>query len=305
MEVAKKSSERMAAAKIAVEQDGSPPVLRIFIDTFGEDMESPLPPSSDGATEPAAVKPAVALFLAAWWPFVFDALLWVVFLVFHEEHGFKDWGIVPRELLGLRGIITAPFVHADVDHLLSNTLPILIVGTVLVHFYRPITVRVVGMIWLLTGFWVWVMARPASHIGASGLIYGGVIFLFFSGIFRKDIRLMAVSFLVVFLYGSLAWGVLPIDPTQSWESHLSGSIAGLFAAIYFRKDGPQRPKYTWEIEEELGEAEPLPEETIGDTVVPAPTLHVRYDYRPSNRDENGTSAPPDYPAESLPPSAPR
>lgn len=240
--------------------------------------------SSDHPPAKQEVKPFAALLAAAIGPLFFLAVIWAVFILFGRNHAFKDWGIVPRTFEGLRGILTGPFVHADWDHLLSNTAPILVVGTVLVYFYRSITLRVIGMIWIFGGFWVWIMARPASHIGASGLIYGGVIFLFFSGIFRKDVRLMAVSFLVVFLYGSLAWGILPIDPAQSWESHLSGSIAGLFAAIYYRQEGPQRPKYNWELEEEhLTTEEPVSSEDS----IQSPSsgsIEIRYDYKPSGQD---------------------
>jgi membrane associated rhomboid family serine protease len=192
--------------------------------------------------------PRKAVMSAAGWPLVFDLCLWMIRSLSAHHPFMVKWGIHPRSIDGLTGIITAPFIHADNDHLLSNTLPVLVVGTALVHFYRSISLRVVGMIWLFSGCWVWLMARDSYHIGASGLVYGGVVFLFFSGIFRRDVRLMAISFLVVFLYGSLAWGILPIDPTQSWESHLSGSIAGLFAAVYYRKEGPQRIRFEWEDE---------------------------------------------------------
>ena len=159
-------------------------------------------------------------------------------------------GIRPRQLEGLAGIITAPLIHADkYDHLLSNTLPLLIVGTGLIYFYREIAFRVIALIYLFTGFWVWIAGRPYSHIGASGLVYGFVCFLFFSGIFRRDRRLLAISMLVTFLYGSLVWGILPVDQSISWESHLFGSIAGILCAIYFRKEGPQAPVHIWEEEE--------------------------------------------------------
>jgi len=151
-------------------------------------------------------------------------------------------GIEPRTTEGLLGILTAPFEHANYDHLISNTLPLLVVGTGIIYFYREISFSVISMIWLFTGFWVWLVARPEPHIGASGLIYGFVCFLFFSGIFRKNRNLLAISLLVTFLYGSLVWGILPVSQTISWESHLFGSFAGLFAAIYFRKEGPQPTK---------------------------------------------------------------
>ena len=185
------------------------------------------------------------------WPFIFITVLWTIEWLFHSGHQRPiHWGTMPRSMEGLLGILTSPFLHAGSDHLFSNTLPLLLVGSGLFHFYREIALKVTLMIWTLTGFWVWLIGRQEYHIGASGLIYGMVVFLFFSGIFRRDVRLMAISMLVVFLYGSLAWGIFPIDPTQSWETHLSGSIAGLFASVYYKAKGPQRPPYQWELDEE-------------------------------------------------------
>ena len=162
-----------------------------------------------------------------------------------------ELGVIPRTLEGLPGIIFSPFIHSGIDHLLSNTLPLLVVGSGIFYFYKEIAIRVISLVWLFTGFWVWLAARDSSHIGASGLIYGFVCFLFFSGLLRKDTRLLAVSLLVTFLYGSMVWGILPVDQSISWESHLFGSVAGIFSAIYFRKEGPQRVKPQWEIDEEL------------------------------------------------------
>ena len=160
-------------------------------------------------------------------------------------------GVIPRTISGIPGIFFAPFIHGNYEHLLSNTLPLLVVGSGLIYFYGEIAKSVLLMIWFFTGFWVWLAARQESHIGASGLIYGLVCFLFLSGILRKDTRLLAVSLLVTFLYGSLVWGILPVDQSISWESHLFGSIAGFFCAVYYRKLGPQRPKAQWEIDEEM------------------------------------------------------
>ena len=184
-------------------------------------------------------------------PAVFAIIMWVVFLsalVFRLD--LHEWGVFPRTLDGIIGIFTSPFIHSDLSHITSNTIPFLVVGTGLFYFYKLIAWRVFMMIYLLTGFWVWLAARPSFHVGASGLIYGLVCFMFFSGLLRKDTRLLAISLLVTFLYGSMVWGILPVDQTVSWESHLFGSAAGIFAAIYYRKEGPEREKYSWELEEE-------------------------------------------------------
>ncbi|GAB5538672.1 MAG: hypothetical protein Salg2KO_07750 [Salibacteraceae bacterium] len=104
----------------------------------------------------------------------------------------------------------------------------------------------------MSGLWIWIAAREGNHIGFSGVIYALATFIFFAGLLRKYFRLMALSGVVVFLYGSMIWGVFPIDPQISWEGHLFGAVAGLILAFYFKEQGPQRPKYSWEIEEELG-----------------------------------------------------
>lgn len=188
-------------------------------------------------------------------PFFFTLIMWLLFFVhWNFKIDLTDFGIIPRSVKGLTGIITAPFIHHDFNHLVSNTLPVLIVGTGLFYFYRSIAFQVLAMVLLLTGLWVWMFARNSSHIGASGVVYGLVCFLFFSGLIRGDRRLMATSLLVTFLYGSLVWGILPVDLSVSWESHLFGSAAGIFAAVYYRKLGPKREKYLWELEEELEQA---------------------------------------------------
>jgi len=184
-------------------------------------------------------------------PLLFVAVLWII--KFGEEYfhvSFAFLGIIPLKTEGLIGIITAPFIHAGYDHLLSNSLPLLVVGTGLFYFYKEIAWNVIAVIWLFTNFWVWIAARPDAHIGASGLIYGFVCFLFFSGFIRRHTGLLAISLLVAFLYGSMVWGILPVSQTISWESHLFGSFAGIAAAVYFRKEGPQREVKKWEPEPE-------------------------------------------------------
>jgi len=220
-------------------------------------------------------------------PFIFGCAMWLVYLVqVVTRVDFHELGILPRTAEGLVGILTSPFVHSDLNHITSNTIPFLVVGTVLFYFYNTIAWRVLSMIYLFTGFWVWMAARPNYHIGASGLIYGLVCFMFFSGMIRKDRRLLAISLLVTFLYGSLVWGILPVDQSVSWESHLFGSAAGIFAAFYFRKEGPEKEKYSWELEEETEEETAVaPDEQGQDRGQGSSTTHhgggiiIQYDFK--------------------------
>lgn len=170
----------------------------------------------------------------------FVSLIWLVKTteyIFHLD--FSEFGILPRTLHGSVGIITAPLVHGDIFHLLSNTFPILFLGVGLFYFYDRIALPVILLIYIITGFWVWIAARDAYHIGASGLVYGLLSFLLLSGFLRKDAKTLAISFIVLFLYGTtLFTGIFPSQPGVSWESHLMGAIAGIFCAIYFKSNTP-------------------------------------------------------------------
>lgn len=166
----------------------------------------------------------------------FVSLIWLVKIIEYSfDLDFSQLGILPRTLEGSIGIITAPLVHGDVFHLLSNTFPILVLGVGLFYFYDKIALPVIILIYLITGFWVWIAARDAYHVGASGLVYGLLSFLLLSGFLRKDGRTLAISFIVLFLYGTTLFaGVFPSQPGVSWESHLMGAVAGIFCAIYFK-----------------------------------------------------------------------
>ena len=166
----------------------------------------------------------------------FVALIWGIKIIeFTFGYSFGEFGILPRTLSGSVGIFTAPLIHGDVYHLISNTLPITILGVGLFYFYDKIAPLVVLLIYLITGFWVWIAARDAYHIGASGIVYGLLTFLLFSGFFRRDSSTLAISFIVLFLYGgTFLSGMIPEDSGISWESHLMGAIAGIFCAVYFR-----------------------------------------------------------------------
>ncbi|MCX6231792.1 MAG: rhomboid family intramembrane serine protease [Bacteroidetes bacterium] len=184
------------------------------------------------------------------------ALLLIIWLVKFVEYmlntHFDFLGIYPLKWEGLPGILFSPFIHADFKHLYANSIPLLILSTALFYFYREIGWKIFLDIYLTTNIWVWIMARPAWHIGASGLIYGLASFIFVSGIIRKHNRLMALSMFVLFLYGGLVWGIFPnfYQEDISWESHLMGLIAGLVYAFYFKNEGPQKPVYHWEEEDD-------------------------------------------------------
>jgi len=160
-------------------------------------------------------------------------------------------GIYPLEVKGLPGIFLSPLIHDDFKHLISNSIPLIVLGTGIFYFYSDVAVKVVLWIYFLTGLFVWFVGRDAWHIGASGLVYGFASFLFFSGIIRKYFRLIALSLLVVFLYGSMIWGMFPdFYVNVSWEGHSMGFVSGILLAIWYRNDGPQPPVYEWMTEEE-------------------------------------------------------
>lgn len=194
---------------------------------------------------------------------VIVSFVWLVFLLNYSGllgDRFSQWGIRPGDINGLKGIIFSPFIHTTFSHLLSNTLPLIILIWFLFYFYSNIATFVFITLWLLSGIITWLIGRGATHVGASGLVFAILFFLFFSGLLRKYIPLVAVSLIVAFIYGSTVWSIFPVtelvDPSISWEGHLSGAISGLLLAIIFRKQGPQKPPIVWDEEdEEEGEEE--------------------------------------------------
>ncbi len=224
------------------------------------------------------------VFFSILYPSLFVLILWVIRLYEKVENvDLVAYGLYPRTTQGLIGIITAPLIHGDAAHLGSNTLPLFILGSVMFYFYRPIAFQVFGWVYFITGFWVWVAARQAYHIGASGLVYGFITFIFFSGVFRRDVKLLSISLFVAFLYGGTAYGILPLTKSISWESHLMGSLAGFITAYYFRKEGPQAHVYDFGDEEEneavdvtVEEEQEKPTETASNDNQPV----ITYDYIP-------------------------
>ena len=185
-------------------------------------------------------------------PGVFVFLMWLVKIIeVLFDLDLSRFGIYPLSLEGLPGIIFSPFIHANFGHLFNNSLPLFFLGTALFYFYSEIAVKVSLWTYFLTGLLVWLAGRSAWHIGASGLIYGLASFLFFSGIIRRYFRLIALSLLIVFLYGSMVWGIFPnIYKDVSWESHMLGFISGILLAVVYRNEGPRQPVIEWPDEDE-------------------------------------------------------
>lgn len=179
--------------------------------------------------------PQVSVFGSAIIPFRLIFLMWAVFFAeFLLGIPFSYFGIIPRTGFGLIGILTAPLLHGNFDHLISNTLPLLFLGTAIFFFYQRIGTTVFFRCYFWTNVMVWLFGRrDSSHIGASGVVYGLAFFLIFFGIFRRDFTSMLISMIVIMLYGGVIYGVLPTDPRVSWESHFAGALVGIYTAIGF------------------------------------------------------------------------
>lgn len=167
-------------------------------------------------------------------PGLIGLLVWAMLGLEHFAGGDWYWlGVYPRTARGLVGVVLAPLQHSGLSHALSNTIPLLVLGVGLFYFYphRALWVLLVG--WLGTGLGVWLSARASYHLGASGLVYCLAAYLCISGIIRGQRALAAVSLVVILLYGSLVWGLLPSTPGVSWESHAWGTGLGLAMAALF------------------------------------------------------------------------
>lgn len=196
-----------------------------------------------------------------WFPLLFLAILWLVRGVeIISDADFSDFGLYPLDLTGLRGILFAPFIHGSWEHLLNNSIPVFVLCLTLFYFYSDISYKVFILIFFIHNFWLWFFGREAYHIGASGMIYGLGAFLFVSGIIRKNKHLLAISLLVAFLYGSMVWGIFPLEEGISWEGHLTGLVAGIILAFYYKQHGPPPNFGKWKYEDTEEENEFYEEE---------------------------------------------
>jgi membrane associated rhomboid family serine protease len=220
------------------------------------------------------------------------SLVAVLVLVKLAEYTFDidlgQFGVYPRKISELSGVLSYPFIHANWKHLFNNSTALLVLGTMLYYFYRPVASKTLLWVYLLSGFWLWVGGRPNFHIGASGIVYALFGFLFVSGLLRKHLKLMALSLLVVFLYGSLVWGVFPVDDTISYEGHLFGLIAGIVVAYVYRKQGIQQPKYSWDLveEEEVPDWYPDPDRKPEPEIQPQIKIEYIYKKKDGEADRN-------------------
>ncbi|CAM4089584.1 rhomboid family intramembrane serine protease [Flavobacterium sinopsychrotolerans] len=186
-------------------------------------------------------------------PLFFVVLLWFVFwLEIRFDFDFVQNGIYPRTFSGLQGVFLSPFIHADMEHLYNNSIPLLILLAALQFFYSDQSIKVIGYGILISGFITWVIGRDNYHIGASGLIYVLFSFVFFKGIQTKYNRLVALSLAVIVVYGGLVWFVFPSpeiteNKSISWEGHLGGLLTGFFLSLVYKTPEYKKIiKYDWE-----------------------------------------------------------
>ena len=188
-------------------------------------------------------------------------LLWLIYwFEVNFGYNFTKYGVYPRTISGLRGILFSPFIHSGIKHLFNNSVPLFVLMMSLFYFYRQVAYKILIYGTILSGILTWIIARDAYHIGASGVVYLLFSFIFFSGVIRRYIRLIAVSLMVIFLYGSMIWFIFPFKEEISWEGHLSGFLVGFLFAIIYRKRGPKKVQYNWESDDYIEEPDILLDE---------------------------------------------
>jgi membrane associated rhomboid family serine protease len=181
------------------------------------------------------LKISKAVFLL---PTLYVVSIWVIYWIeIKFSFNFNKYGVFPRTLEGFRGVFFTHFIHSNTSHLFNNSIPLFVLLCSLFYFYKDVAIKVLFFGGFLVGFLTWGFARESYHIGASGIVYLLFSFVFFSGIIRKHYRLVALSLIIIFLYGGMIWYVFPIKEGMSWEGHLSGFLVGFVFAILYRNKG--------------------------------------------------------------------
>jgi membrane associated rhomboid family serine protease len=209
-------------------------------------LRRPLPPSNPGV-ERKRIRRALL------WPlYGIGVLVAIQVLQTLVGGGLFRLGILPRDAMGALGILTSPLVHGSWGHLMANVPALWVLGTLSLYGFPRATRAAVPLIWLLGGLGVWLFARGNFHIGASGLTHGLMFFAVVMGIRRRDAPSIALAIVVLFLYGSMIWGVLPSRPGVSFEAHLFGAVVGALCGwfLYRRDPFPTYRRYDWENDQE-------------------------------------------------------
>jgi len=173
---------------------------------------------------------------AARFPIYFIILIWIIHILkIVLESNITSYGIFPRSVIGLKGIILAPLIHGDFTHLISNTVPLFVLGLIVFLFYRKVALISFLIIYITTGLMVWMFSGSmAYHIGASGVVYGLLSFVFWNGIFRRNVKSIVLALVVLVLYSGYFLGLLPDQEGVSWESHLFGAVVGIAVSFMFK-----------------------------------------------------------------------
>ena len=214
-------------------------------------------------------------------------LLWVVFIA---QQGF-DWRwltVTPRSATGLLGLLGAPLLHGSAEHIIANSIAMLMLGTLAGTTYPKASLRALPLLWLGSGLGAWLLGQPESHhLGASGVTHGLAFLVFVLGLLRRDRAAIAAGMLAFLFYGGMLMTILPREAGVSWESHLGGALAGILSAFLFRRSDPmpQRQKYSWEIEEELAQQQAALERDMYERRAPddVPVLWTRDTLREGGR----------------------
>jgi membrane associated rhomboid family serine protease len=227
-------------------------------------------------------------------PFLFVFIIWFIYWIeIKFGFNFNKFGVLPRTLSGFKGVFFTHFIHSDAQHLFNNSVPLLVLLMSLKYFYRSVSYKVLIYGGLLTGFLTWLIGRESYHIGASGIVYLLFSFVFFSGVIKKHYRLVAMSLVTIFLYGSMIWYVFPIKEGMSWEGHLSGFITGLLFAVLYRNIGIVKGKYEFSktefddmFDDDGNYIPPNLEDETNENQEQLTTINYKYFYKESEEKKN-------------------